>query len=345
MSNATSTDGARGAGAASAAVYTESEFAPLKRVVLAQTEVVIGKNALKYINVDNDVPQYKDFLEANKDELAQLPDDHMKAWAQERENLKRVLEKYGVEVQRTRLLTEMEKELGFVEGGFTDGTGVINDFARDPFFTVGDHIIECSFRSPFRRLEVLTARSILRKEAEASGCYYVAVPQADISEGIGSDAGPYLEGGDVLVYGKAVFVGNSGRASNHEGVVWLRNYLAHFGYEVVEVKMDPGILHLDCILSFPRDGLMIVCEDAMPEGLPEQLKGWDKITVTYDEAQALATNGLPIDERTYITDPAFKDTVGKELEQRGIHVEYVDYKLSRAGGGAFRCSMQPLLRR
>lgn len=324
-------------------VYTESEFAPLKRVVLAQTEAIIGRNFKKYINVERDIPQYKEYFDKGGD-IPELPDDYFEEWAKERENLKEVLEKYGVEVQRPRLVTDIEKELSLVDNGFTDNTGLLNDFIRDPFITVGEHMIECSFRMPNRRLEVLAVRHILLKEAKESGCYYVAVPAPDISEGIGSDAGPYLEGGDVLVYGKTVFVGNSGRATNHEGVVWLRNYLGHFGYTVVEIKMDEDVLHLDCILSFPRDGLMIVCEDAMPEGLPEELKSWDKISVSKNRAMALATNGIPIDEKTYVTDIEFKNNVGKELEDRGIHVEYIDYKLSRAGGGAFRCSTQPLLR-
>lgn len=316
--------------AAAEKVYVESEFAPLKRVVLTQTEIVLGKNTEKYVNENAKVPE--------------ITDKYMAEWANERENLKRILEKYGVEVQRPRLLTEYEKMLGNVEGGYTEASGISNFFARDPFITIGNHIIECSLFSLYRRLEVLPIRPILQKEAEESGCYYVSIPQADISNGNDSTVGPFLEGGDVLVYGKTVFVGNSGRATNHAGIVWLRNYLGHFGYNVVEVKIDKDILHLDCILSFPRDGLMIVCEDAMPEGLPEELKSWDKILVTKDEAQALATNGLPIDDHTYITDIAFKYTVGKELERRGIHVEYIDYKLSRFAGGAFRCSTQPLLR-
>ncbi len=37
-------------------------------------------------------------------------------------------------------------------------------------------------------------------------------------------------------------------------------------------------------------------------------------------------NGLPINENVYITDSAFKETVGKELEKRGTTVEYVDLK-------------------
>ncbi len=88
---------------------------------------------------------------------------------------------------------------------------------------------------------------------------------------------------------------------------------------------------------------MIVCEDALLEGIPEQLKDWDKINVSLEEASKLATNGLPINENVYITDPEFK-FIGEELEKRGMTVEYVDYKISRSFGGAFRCSTQPLLR-
>ncbi len=308
-------------------VYVESEFAPLKRVILTQSELC---NSKKFYDTKG---------------ISEFPDEFFKAWAEERENLRRVLEKYGVEIQRPRMLTETEKELGVIPNGITNGDGVTNFFSRDPFVTIGNHIIECSFLSPYRRLEVLPIRSILQKEAAASGCFYVAVPQPDVSQGLLSDAGPYLEGGDVLVYGKTVFVGNSGRATNKAGIEWLRNYLSHFGYDVVEVRLKKTTLHLDCALSLVREGLMVVCLEALLDGIPEKLKNWDKINVSYDDAQALATNGLPVNEHAYITDIVFKDTVGRELEKRGITVEYVDYKFSRKLEGAFRCSTQPLLRK
>lgn len=50
---------ARGMNTAFAAetVFVESEFAPLKRVVLTQTEVVLGKNILKYVDANAKVPE------------------------------------------------------------------------------------------------------------------------------------------------------------------------------------------------------------------------------------------------------------------------------------------------
>lgn len=302
-------------------VYVESEFAPLKRVVLTQSEIYFGE-----------------------DEWFMLTDEEQAAWENERNELCEILEKYGVEVQRPRLLTDDEKTLGMAKNGLTAGEGVTNFFVRDPFFTIGDHIIEGAFNSTYRRLEVLPVRSILTSEAQASGCYYVAVPQPDVSGGLYSTEGPFLEGGDVLVYGKTVFVGNSGLASNEAGIQWLRSYLSHFGYEVVEVKLHEDILHLDCALSLVREGLMIVCEEALLDGIPEQLKDWEKLTVSMEDAWELATNGLPVNEEVYITDVAFKDTVGAELEAKGITVEYIDFAISRSFGGGVRCSTQPLLR-
>jgi N-dimethylarginine dimethylaminohydrolase len=145
------------------------------------------------------------------------------------------------------------------------------------------------------------------------------------------------------VLNKTIFVGSSGLASNFNGIKWLKNLLNKFDYEVIEIPLHQSILHLDCAISLVREGLMIVCKEALLEDLPEPLKDWDKIYVTLDQASRLATNGLSINENVYITDPEFK-FIGDQLENRGIKVEYVDYHISRIFGGAFRCSTQPLLR-
>lgn len=319
-------------------ILVESEFAPLKRVVMAQSEVafplVMDPEELKFLTKEeSDLYSGKGLAGKNFKDL--FP-DKQKEWEDERENLKMVLRKYNVEVTVPRLLTDYEKEIG-KEDGYS------NFFVRDPFFTIGPFLIEGSLRFPHRRNEVLPVRDVLVDESAKNKCLYVSVPKPDISKGLRSEAGPFLEGGDILILDKTIFVGRSGLASNLNGIKWLELLVGSYGYEVVEVPLHPTILHLDCALSLVREGIIIVCEEALLEGIPEQLKYWDKINISLEDASKLATNGLPINENVYITDPEFK-IIGEELEKRGITVEYIDYKISRSFGGAFRCSTQPLLR-
>ncbi|MSS11560.1 amidinotransferase [Clostridium sp. WB02_MRS01] len=320
-------------------IKVKSEFAPLKKVVLTQSEFIfpardenfkddafLSKESLSLLDgVDTAAKNYKEVFP-----------ERQRKWENERENLKKVLEKYGVEVVRPRLLTDYEKESGREFGS-------CNFFVRDPFFTVGPSIIEGSLRFFHRRNEVLPIRDILVNEAYSTGAFYVSVPRPDSSEGIDAEQGPFLEGGDVLVLDKTVFVGNSGLASNYNGYLWLQSFLSHFGYEVVEVPLKQDVLHLDCALSLVRDGLMIICEEALINGIPKALKDWDKISVPYKDIAYLAVNGLPVNESTYILDPQF-EYIAEQLKTRGITVEYIDFEISRSLGGSFRCSTQPLVR-
>ena len=316
------------------AVFVESEFAPLKKVIVSESEFTDSMLPINqsYIPVEEMVnPDIRDgyiYFHVNENTMRKM--------AAEREELVSILEKYGVEVYRPRKLSEEEKALATSADGPTNGKGLSNFFVRDPFIVVGDHVIEANFRKEYRRFEAQTARDIYLKK-----CHYVGVPESDIDE---EEAGPYLEGGDVLVYHKKVFVGNSGYGSNTAGIDWLRDYLAPYGYEVIEVKLQGNILHLDCALSLVKEGLMIVCEESFSDGIPEPFKNWDKITVSEEYAEHLAVNGMAINPEVYITDIAFKNTIGKQLEERGITVEYLDFSGTRSFAGSIHCSTSPVLR-
>lgn len=319
-------------------IYVESEFAPLRKVVLTQSELIFpeGVDTQDYSFLPEEILDLYEGIDTTGKDYKEVFPERQRRWEQERENLKSVLEKYGVEVLRPRLLSPQEKEINKEHGSS-------NFFARDPFFTVGNSVIEGSLRIFHRRNEILPIRDILISESYNNDAFYVSTPQPDISQGLDSDAGPFLEGGDVLVLGKTVYVGNSGLASNHNGYLWLQSYLSHWNYTVIEVPLRKDVLHLDCALSLVREGLMIVCEEAFPNGIPEPLKNWDRISVPYRDLSYLAVNGLPVNEQVYITDPKFKYIVG-ELQKRNIHVELVDFEISRSLGGSFRCSTQPLHR-
>ena len=79
---------------------------------------------------------------------------------------------------------------------------------------------------------------------------------------------------------------------------------------------------------------MVVCEEALINGIPEQLKNWDKILVLFNDVSRLAVNGLAVNDSVYILDPEF-EYIGKQLISKGITVEYIDFEISRSLGGHF----------
>src|SRR5207342_2467117 len=68
-----------------------------------------------------------------------------------------------------------------------------------------------------------------------------------------------IDGGDVVVAGRSVYVGDSPR-TNREGVAALRETLAPFGYSVTGVHVK-GCLHLKTACSALPDGRFLVNAD------------------------------------------------------------------------------------
>jgi glycine amidinotransferase len=189
--------------------FVESEFAPLRTVVLAQSEFAGSERLSRH---DPELafldPQELDRLVAVRGKNhAEVFPERQAAWEVERENLAAVFTRNGLEVLRPRLLTEDEKADG-------QSNGCSNFFVRDPWFTVGGSVIEGSLRLRHRRREVLPSRPILFDRALSTAESYIAVPQPELDGHAGSSGnGPYIEGGDVLVLDDHVFVGHSGLAS------------------------------------------------------------------------------------------------------------------------------------
>ena len=318
-------------------IFVDSEFARLRTVVLAECEFR-APDAMPLPADLAFLPQQASAAGSQTPgrSLAESHPDVQRAWEAERKALAVVLRRHQVEVLRPRKLNAAEK-------AFAGARGYANFFTRDPFFTIGPFLIEGSLRFVYRRIEVLPARDLIFDWAMRTGCLYVAVPQPAIADDDDGGAGPFLEGGDILILGRHVFVGQSGLASNDAGIRWLANLLRPMGYTVEGVRLRPDVLHLDCALSLVRPGVMVVCEDAFLDGVPSALANWTRIAVGLDEVAQLAVNGLPVTSDIYITDPAFA-AVGEALARHGVAVEYVDFAISRSMGGGFRCSTQPLLR-
>ena len=123
-----------------------------------------------------------------------------------------------------------------------------------------------------------------------------AVPSPE-EDGGGWGPGPFIEGGDVFLLGRDIYVGVSGNATNPAGVRWLQQYLGD-GYRVHPIRLTETFLHLDCCLATLRPGLAIVCRDAFVDGLPDFLDGWTLLDVSLEDAtERLACNGLVMTSR------------------------------------------------
>lgn len=179
-------------------ILVTSEFAPLRTVVLARCELSVpepapGSPELRFL------PEGAAERNSLGRDLREADPERQAAWEREREAFGALLESHGVKVLRPRPLSEEEKRTG--------DDGYANFFSRDPFFTVGGHVIEGSLRLRHRRREILPIRDILDERVYPADCAYVAVPRPAVRTAGGEEPGPFLEGGDVLVLGDRVFVG------------------------------------------------------------------------------------------------------------------------------------------
>jgi glycine amidinotransferase len=211
-------------------------------------------------------------------------------------------------------------------------------FARDGMIVVADHIIDASLRLRCRQRERFGLRPIVQRMAAERHARWSSVP-------LGSPAavdGPFLEGGDVLLNGREIYVGMSGCASDMAGIDWLEALLGP-AYRVIAVALRSNVLHLDCALALVKPGLLAWCPHKLIDGLPTSLRDWEKIEVSVEEAGLLATNGLILEAGRAVVDADNGRVIG-ELKKRGIDVIALPFDGPISLGGGLRAAHHPLLR-
>ena len=137
-----------------------------------------------------------------------------------------------------------------------------------------------------------------------------------------------VDGGDVLVAGRRVFVGRSSR-TNEAGIAQLRQLLAPYGYEILPIAVR-GCLHLKSAITAVRDDVVL----ANPAWLPrDSFAGFDRIDVHPDEPAA--ANALRVGEQ--IIYPTLFPRTLERLERRGLRILSVDASEAAKAEGAVTC--------
>jgi glycine amidinotransferase len=211
-------------------------------------------------------------------------------------------------------------------------------FPRDGMIVIGNHVVDASLRLLCRQRERYGLRPIIQQAAQQRGARWSSVPLGSP----GCVDGPFLEGGDTLLNGYEIYVGISGCASDLAGADWLQALLGET-YRVIPVAMKSNVLHLDCAMALIKPGLLVYSPQKLIDGLPMSLRDWDKIEVSVDEANLLATNGLVLEEGRVIID-ADNVRVIEELRKRKVDVIPLPFDGPIATGGGLRCAHHPLLR-
>jgi len=140
-----------------------------------------------------------------------------------------------------------------------------------------------------------------------------------------------VDGGDVLVLGKNIYVGLSTR-SNQEAVNQMNQLLGKYGYKTQAVEMH-DCLHLKTAVTRVDDKTLLINHKWVDV---ENFEGFDLIDV--DESEPFAANCLPMGD-SIIFPVAFPKTSAK-LSARGYKIKPVIVdELAKAEGAVTCCSL------
>lgn len=145
------------------------------------------------------------------------------------------------------------------------------------------------------------------------------------------DAPGTVDGGDVLVVGRRVFVGTS-RRTNAAGIDQLRGVLRRFDYAMAVVPVQRSLHLKSAVTAVAPDTLLINREWAPADAFD----GFALIDV--DPGEPPAANALLVGDRI-LYPTAFRRT-RERLEAHGVQVRTVDVsELAKAEGAVTCCSL------
>ena len=151
------------------------------------------------------------------------------------------------------------------------------------------------------------------------------IPMRDVAEPA------TLDGGDVLVMGRQVFIGSSTR-TNATAINQMRRFLRPLGYQVRVVPVE-GCLHLKSAATAVAPDTVLINRDWVPPDAFPELE-----TIEVDPDEPAGANALLVDD-VVIYAAGFPKTRAR-LEEKGLRVRVVDVdELAKAEGGVTCCSL------
>jgi dimethylargininase len=146
-----------------------------------------------------------------------------------------------------------------------------------------------------------------------------------------------VEGGDVILGGRAAFLGHSSR-SNREGVEQMQSILKKMGYEVRIQAISDDFLHIGGAMSLVGPDTVLCCKGVFPDGF---FDGYRVIEV--DDDSFSAVNVIHLSEGKVVLDQRFSATI-EAMSGAGLEVQPLDLSEVLKGGGGPTCVTLPIER-
>ncbi|GEN55438.1 dimethylarginine dimethylaminohydrolase family protein [Halobacillus faecis] len=198
-------------------------------------------------------------------------------------------------------------------------------FTRDIGFTIHHRLFISTMSEKVRKEETDVLRSWARQN------------NIKIEEELLSS----IEGGDVVVDGTRVWVGETQRTSR-QAIRELQSRLPD--HQVIPVPLRRDILHLDCVFNMIDESTVILYPPAFTKNSLKAITARYKvIEVTEQEQFTMGPNVLSIGNRKVISLP-HNESLNAQLKGNGFHVIPVDLSEIIKSGGSFRCCTLPLKR-
>lgn len=256
-------------------------------------------------------PQYMTIREVINETQKEFEDEgiHIKTALEQHREFVRTLEVHGIEV----ILLPYHKK--YPEQVFT----------RDIGFTLGQTIFVAKMAHDVR----IGEEDVLKRWLEDEEMSYYSLAEDRI------------EGGDVVIDGKTIYVGLSNR-THQEAVDHLQGLLNQFDVKAIPFKEK--YLHLDCVFNVISPDVALIYPPALTkEDIDLFSSRYELIEVSEEEQFTLGTNVLNIGNKKILSLPVNKQ-VNEKLRSRGFEVIEVDITEIIKSGGSFRCCTLPILR-
>jgi dimethylargininase len=137
-----------------------------------------------------------------------------------------------------------------------------------------------------------------------------------------------VDGGDVLVVGRRVFIGRTTR-TNDVAIEQMRTLLSPFGYTVCAVAVS-GCLHLKSAVTALRDDLLLANRASL------EMTPFDAFEIVdVDPSEPMAGNALRLDD--WVVYPTAFPRTAERIAGRGFPMRTVDVSELAKAEGAVTC--------